>query len=1198
MRIKRLDITGFKSFMERAVFQFDDGITGVVGPNGCGKSNVVDAIRWVMGEQSAKNLRGRGMEDVIFNGSETKAPLSMAEVSMTFTIEPGDQLAPQYAGFPEVTITRRLFRSGESEYLINKTVCRLLDVNELFLGTGVGTKAYSIIEQGRVGLIVSAKPEDRRALIEEAAGITKYKTRRKAAERKMEATQANLLRVTDITNELEKRLEQLQRQAKKAEKYKRLKTDMREIELHVASHRHTALMAERQELLQKLESSSGAERESFDQVQSLEQAIAERRFALDQETEALSQLQAQVHSLESQVQRDEQNLAHWEKDAAETEQRISSARGELETLERRQAELIEAIAAREAELGGLDGNWREDEEALLAAQEQLKQVTLQQASLALTVEQERSALVSLVGRLANHENNLLNLARQRTDLEQRTQKSATEIEALKGQEGEFEKVRAQASDRVEESRQLAAEYAERRMQEEEQLAQTRQAFAENELQVIALREELSDKRSRLSSLEEIQSAYEGFDRGVRSVMAKAGANAREQGIFGLVADVLTVPPRFERAVEAALGERLQAVIVESQGRAFEWIEHLKALSEGRSTFLPMPSGPRAPASSIDLAEPGVVALALNEVGCEEALRPIAELLLSDVVVVENLACASRLAERGWTQTLVTLDGDVLRPDGAVSGGTLEGAAVGALQKKREIAELGTEVARVEERYNEILTRHYALQKQMGQAEGVLKGLEKNRHQEELRLATEEKDFHRAGEELARVRDRIVAVTREHADLSRTLEGISNEEESSRGEVAHGQSEREQREERVRTASAELEALKSRAVELNDSLVALRVKVAGHNERGAAAKKELENLLVQRSEVDERLARAQKLVGEGDGRVGELLRQIEQTRAERTRRAEELTTSRAQLEERRSAHQEQSVQVREQETFLKELRTKVDELTQGLSQLSLRERELALELNHLLEQIRERHQVELEAEIERFKDAALEEGAEEKLRELRSQVERMGEINLTAIDEHTELAQRFEFLSAQKNDLEASQAQLREAIEKIDDTSRERFRQTFDVVNEKFMAVFPRLFGGGRAGMVLTNDGPGMEPGIDIVAQPPGKKLQSVNLLSGGEKALTAVALIFGIFLIKPTPFCLLDEVDAPLDEGNVGRYNEMVREMSRQSQFILITHNKRTMEIANSMYGVTMQEPGISSLVAVRLKEAEARAANDDAAVA
>ncbi len=1199
MRIKRLDITGFKSFMERSVFSFDDGVTGIVGPNGCGKSNVVDAIRWVMGEQSAKNLRGRGMEDVIFNGSESKSPLNMAEVSLTFLVDDTDVLAPQYQGLSEVTVTRRLFRNGDSEYLINKTLCRLLDITELFLGTGVGTKAYSIIEQGRVGLIVSSKPEDRRSLIEEAAGITKYKSRRKAAERKMEATEANLTRVTDITTELERRLEALSRQAKKAEKYRKLKTKMREIELHSAAHRFLELQAEKKVLQARMENLSGEERENLERVKGLEEAIDQRRAALDAEGAALQKLAAEVHSMQSALERDDQNLAHWRKDLEETSARVAASQTELDALLARQAEMIETMAAREAELSGIAGVWKDTEVAMQVAQEELRRATGLQTEVSLRLEQERAGLVAVASRLANHESNLVNLARQRADLEARRAKNRAEAEGLRAQEAELDRARADVARLVEASRHNAAELAERKTHEEEALQRTRDAFTENEIQVISLREELSDKRSRLASLEALQKNYEGFDQGVRSVMVRAGEQARAQGIFGLVADVISTTPRFERAVEAALGERLQHVVVESRDKGLELVEYLKAHVEGRGSFLPVPHADvLPPVREPDFSRPGVVAHAFREVTFEEPLRPVVQLLLGDVVIVQDLAAARAYSEAGGAGcTLVTLDGEVFRVDGTITGGEREGSAVGALQKKREIAELAAEVARVEERYNEFLTRHYTLQKQMGQVEGVLKGLAKNQHAEELNLASQEKDLHKAGEDLARVRERVAALDTEEGQLAHAHGALLHEEENSRGEVAHGQADREGREERVRQLTTELETLKQRADAASAELTGLRIKVASGSERGEAARRELDSLVTQRKEMEQRVSRLQATVREGSGRTAELARRIEETDATRATRAEEHRVAAEALETRRAAHATTSAEVREQDTQFRELRGRLDELMQGLAQSSLKEREIALELEHLVAGIRERHQVELPLEIHNYHLLPpLAPEAEAELKDLRSQVEKMGEINLTAIDEHTELSKRHEFLATQKKDLQASLEQLREAITRIDATSRERFKQTFDVVNEKFQAIFPRLFGGGRASLVLTNEGPNQEPGVEIVAQPPGKKLQSVNLLSGGEKALTAVALIFGIFLIKPTPFCLLDEVDAPLDEGNVGRYNDMVKEMSKQSQFILITHNKRTMEVADTLYGVTMEEPGISKLVSVKIREATA--ANDNTSAA
>src|SRR5215468_4039519 len=1197
MRIKRLDITGFKSFLDRAVFTFDAGITGVVGPNGCGKSNVVDAIRWVMGEQSAKHLRGRGMEDVIFNGSETKPPLSMAEVSLTFEVDPRDQLAPQYAGFGEVTVTRRLFRSGESEYLINRTQCRLLDVVELFLGTGVGTRAYSIIEQGRVGLIVSAKPEDRRSIIEEAAGVTKYKSRRKAAERKLEATEANLLRVADLVTELEKRLDSLGRQAKKAEKYRSLKARIREIELHQASHKLLGLLAEQKHLQDAIAALGETEQAALRRVRALEDEVESRRARLETDGQALQTLADEVHALDTRTRETEQALAFWRADLATAGAAEAAAATESEALTGRLAALETRRATLEAEIAALTGASAADEAAMRRAQEGLDAAQGLQRESQEKLEQERLALLGLAGRIANQETQLTALAARREELRERHRQATAELQGIRSQESALDRERNEVTRRVQQSRQLTLELAERRGAEEDALAAHRAAFAESEVAVIALREELADKRSRLHSLEEIQRHYEGFDRGVRAVMLRAGTEARSQGIFGLVADVLRTSPRFERAIEAALGARLQNVLVQSRSVGLELSRYLASVAEGRSSFLPVPELSVAAPPPVPEGLTGVLGRATDEVRAEAEFRPVVDLLLGNVLLVEDLDAATRVRDLAPGFTAVTLAGEVLASDGTLTGGVLEGPGSGALQKKREIAELAETVAATEARYNELLTRHYALQKQILHTEELLKGLQKHHHEEELVRSALEKDLHQASEQLARFRERVTQLVRDSEALEEALGRVDRDEEAARGESAHAQAERAAREERARGFQERLEGLQRSAEAHGEELMALRVKVASHAERAEAARASLAEVSAGLAELTERQGRALEARAQAVARREELQGRIAGAEEGHAGRLQRLAEDTARLEEGRRAHAEEVARVRADEASLRDERSRLDGVTEGLGQITLRERSLVLEVEHLVRSVEERHQTDLSGELHRFHThRRLEAVEEQQLRDLRAQLERLGEINLTAIDEHKEVAERHTFLAGQKRDLESSIKALRDAIAKIDRTSRERFARTFEVVNDRFQRVFPRLFGGGRAGLLLTEEGPNGEPGVEIVAQPPGKKLQSVTLLSGGEKALTAVALIFAIFLIKPTPFCLLDEVDAPLDEGNVGRYNELLREMAKQSQFILITHNKRTMEVVDTLYGVTMEEPGISKLVSVRLREAAA--ANDDQAVA
>src|SRR5215813_9923682 len=563
MRIQRLDITGFKSFLDRAVFTFDTGITGVVGPNGCGKSNVVDAIRWVMGEQSAKNLRGRGMEDVIFNGSETKPPLSMAEVSLTFEVDPRDQLAPQYAGFGEVTVTRRLFRSGESEYLINRTQCRLLDVVELFLGTGVGTRAYSIIEQGRIGLIVSAKPEDRRAIIEEAAGVTKYKARRRQAERKLDATEQNLLRLSDVVGEVEKRLQSLERSAKKAEKYRELRAQLRDLELLSACRQFLALRETEAAQARELGDAVEAEKLVLAHVARLEAGLSAERLQLLEDEKKVQELTEHSHRVDKQLHL--------------SEQEIEFAKREREAIAARQVQYQEEVSllgVRLELLGREEEGLRLEQQKLAdaSAEDQAKQRqaedTLQSAMKEIqdaqhAVEGERHHAVSVLTRLANHRTNLVNLEKRQSDLSARLQKTDAEKDELGARTQEIARQRDELAQKLQETQGKRRELHEHKLLTEADLTAGRTEQRETETQLIKLREELADRRSRLTSLLELQKNFEGYGRGVKAIMLREEEERRRDGVYGLVADVLRVDPRYERSIEAVLGERLQLVLVES-----------------------------------------------------------------------------------------------------------------------------------------------------------------------------------------------------------------------------------------------------------------------------------------------------------------------------------------------------------------------------------------------------------------------------------------------------------------------------------------------------------------------------------------------------------------------------------------------------------------------------------------------------------
>ncbi|MCL2012088.1 MAG: chromosome segregation protein SMC [Cystobacterineae bacterium] len=1183
MRIKRLDITGFKSFMEHSPFVFDKGVTVVVGPNGCGKSNIVDAIRWVMGEQSAKNLRGRGMEDVIFAGAENHPPLSMAEVTMTFEVEEEDLLPPQLMGLPEVSITRRLFRNGDSEYQINKTHCRLLDVTELFLGTGVGTKAYSIIEQGSVGQVVSARPEDRRALLEEAAGVTKYKARRKMAERKMEHTQQNLLRLQDILGELKRNLGSLERAAKKAEKFRRLRQQLRKLESQEWAHRYLELKAlHSHALLQKQALEAKAEEELL-VVQQAETLLGKERHAAEQKAAHLESEGLELAELTSRIQLCRQSLKHGHTDQEATQARQAKAEIEQQQLqqkrERLQAELqqcaeeLQLLSTSNLQEAQTVEEARLNKESNLAARNQLE----------ATLGKTRGHLMRLATTLAQQEAQHAHLRQHKLELQKRLERLLEETQRCQAEEEEGARQLALHGQQHKEQ-QAALELLLQHRQEQQQLLKCAQEGLDKAQESLTQsREALFNQRSRLSSLQEICSNYEGFDRGVRALVK--GAFVDNPGALGVVADALVVKPRSEKAIEAVLGQKLQCILVEEPQVALELSMHLKEHALGRSSFfiLPWLQKKRLPKPSC----PEIVAMALEELQCiHPAFEPLLEHLLGEVALVETLEQALLCQKQFPHYVFASLTGEFVCPDGLLTGGLLEGPAVGALQKKREVAELQVEVLRLEEAYAAQQLACEALERQLHTHQSALRTLEREQHEGELKLSSLKKDIQQLEAQQKGVGQKSALLGKEREQTDRELSALAQKEEQLRLQL-------EEQHQQKQTQEAQLQLLLEKQTELsasfdalNNVFMKLRVELATHKEKESSLQYKQQRISNEFQGISHNLNQLSVELKEGEQKLHGLQLSLAQVSEELQLHEQRLLAKTNVFEQEKREQLQHVAKLKEQEKKLVEDRQVLEAFSKSASELLIHARSLGLEIEHLLENAFERCGKEMgEVLYENHLLLPLTVEERQHMKSLKVQVEGFGEVNLTAIAEHQELLQRFAFLSAQKEDLELSLERLKKAIEKIDTQSRQQFRETFEAVNAKFAQVFPRLFGGGHAQLVLLSNAFGQEAGVDVVAQPPGKKLQALNLLSGGEKVLTAISLIFSIFLIKPTPFCLLDEVDASLDEANVHRYNELIRQMCAQSQFILVTHNKRTMEIADVLYGITMEEPGISKLVSVRMKE-------------
>lgn len=1189
MRLKSLEMSGFKSFADRTVVNFEEGVTGVVGPNGCGKSNVVDAIRWVMGEMSAKHLRGSAMEDVIFNGCETRPPVGMAQVFLTF--DNSDGRAPaEYAQYNEIQVGRRLYRSGESEYFINKTVCRLKDVIDLFLGTGVGTKAYSIVEQGMVGTIVSAKPEDRRVLIEEAAGISKFKSRKEAALRKMDSTRQNLSRLTDILNELSRQINSLNRQAKKAERYQRVSEELRGRELALAATKYRALRKEEEELaaendkLREEESASSAELAGFEaESEASRLSLAEVERELDGVQQDLYRVQHSIKFCESEIGHrtkertsiseqgaaNETELRTLENRSKDLDARIDQANSELVKADLMLAGSVDVVSEMEQEVGGL----RRSFDALRKECDSLQKQVMENGEAIANLTASRDHLerrrVDITGRMARDQAEIDSIDRRRKQIAASIDKRAKELDGAK---------------------QLKLQLTQESEAAVATLDQQRASLAEAENSLQAIKDELAEKRSNLTTIAELRKNLEGYRDGVRAVLSRTDSDGEKvAGVIGTVSEFVETAPEYETALGAVLGERLQYVVVKSHEEGAEAIDYLKSAASGRSSFIPMDIR-HANAEGQQPTGEGVIGPMTNFVSMTDDYRHICDYLLGDVVLVEDLERALGFWQSGqYRKTFVTRDGSVVDVSGVVTGGSSAGVEEQLVAQKRKAKELETEVSRLSSELARAEAEATRLRDRVKSIEEHVESLKRDTHSEEIRHLGQERDLDRDHDELNRYEKERDRLTVETASMSEELRQIENELEQALAKKEQHDSARFEAEAKLAERQESLTCVTSELGAGDRRLTDLKVELAQAEERQASTSREIASFITQK--IETRLAAGRR---RGEAIVA---RQRDKTlgcEIEHLKLDMDLSIRAvARLQEaqriQKQRYEEGQRALRERELEIREIRKKHDSALARVHELELRLTEQRSAERYLVERIRERYHLELASIESEYASDELDLAAEEEaVEELKARIEKMGSVNVDAIKEYGELSERHEFISRQHADLSNSLENLSKAIQKINRTSRQRFRRAYESVNEQFEMLFPKLFNGGRASLVLTDEENLLETGIEIVAQPPGKKLQSITLLSGGEKALTAVALVFSIFLIKPSPFCLLDEVDAPLDDANIDRFNDLIRSMTPHSQFILITHNKRTMELADLLYGITMEEAGVSKLVSVRL------AVNDD----
>ncbi len=1187
MHIKKLEITGFKSFVDRTVIHFDHDVVGIVGPNGCGKSNIVDAIRWVLGEQSAKHLRGRAMEDVIFNGSESRGPNGLAEVTLTFdntNPEYAQSLPIEYRDYPEIAVTRRLYRDGTSEYLLNKTQVRLRDITELFLGTGVGTKAYSIVEQGRIGQIVSARPEDRRMFLEEAAGVTKYKQRRKQAERKMDLTRQNLLRINDIVSEIDRSRASLKRQVAKAERFLDYRKELDDLVLHDASHRLLELIVtERVESQgfsaanERSQTARAALRDSDVLLDSAREEALAIEIRADESSRSAFEADNEVSSLLADLERSRDRLQH-------LTERLDAVQTELEINELRSAGLRgerEALASRVA---ALSGDERAREADAMSEIEALSGLQAEEARASEEVHALRRQSGELTARSAAAEARLDGIAQRLAEARVRNDRLLAERDKLTGE----------LSDCI--ARKQALEFSVAQLAEGKRLTQGERGELELELTALrgrtlesergvdTVKNELGSKRNRLRALSDLHRRLEGVGGGARALLSKHG----DPRVLGMVADRIQAPERLTQALAGLLGPRLSCIVVSDAAAQVDLLAELRDGERGRADVVAArPPYVAGGGRSFWAGDEQVLGRLADELGYAEADEALVRALVGEAVLVNAAADAVAVARRYPGVIAVALDGTVAHPDGIVSGGTGDDVASAMLDQKREMNALTAEVEVLGREYERLSADHNALRARISEVSTSLDRARQEAHQGELAHVTAEKDLARTAAEIERSQNRQDSLDLELAEIERALDSATGAETGSRTELDSVRAELDSLQHALARSEATASSWREQVGAQASLVTERKVRLAQVREQAEAARVAGERIGTTLGELEARASKLREETVEASVGYGETAARIMLAREARISASERAKVAHGELEETRGQLEQVRQTLGAKEAELKGLRDELELVDDAVKKHEMAMQRMLIEREHLLGTVREKFRgLDLRRVVGDY-HARTAPDAEHRRRidELAQLIDRMGPVNLDAKAEHDDAERRFVELNSQKIDIEKALEELDNAIRHMNKESRRRFRETFDEVNALFKKTFARHFRGGRAELLLTNPDDLLGSGVEIVAQPPGKKLGNIELMSGGEKALTAVSLIFAIFQHRPSPFCILDEVDAPLDEANVARYNESIRSMTASSQFILITHIKKTMQSVDVLYGVTMGEPGVSRIVSVKVND-------------
>ena len=1229
MYLKNLTVFGFKSFADKTALNFQPGVTAIVGPNGCGKSNVSDAIRWVLGEQSAKALRGGEMADVIFNGTDGRKPMGMGEVSLTLGDVDEEHLraAGVEVSYSEVTITRRIFRDGGSEYFINKVPCRLKDIQQFFMGTGVGRTSYSILAQGHITQILSSKPEDRRMIFEEAAGITKFKAQKKESLRKLEYTEQNLLRIADLIREVKRQIGSLQRQAGKAKRYKQISQELQHLDTQLARHQFDVLQTEISEKQATAETLRGEIETGSADVLRFEDEIKqlrERLSSLEHEVAAQQQrgleLKGEIDRHESRIQFNEERLREIESqnskalaEITQAEERCHAASGELMTVTERLAVAEAALEQHNQDLSSKHEALRAVEDGLRQRQEELRRAQSEAFAAAQDLSRLRNEITALdlqkqgnVIRLEKLSAEKIQLEVERTGLELRLQEFTASVEVEKLN---VATTRGSVEQRQNRLRELQTELQASSLEQDQFLKQQ------------------AEKHSRLTVLEQLEGSREGFGAGAVAALRQS------RSVIGSLADRIRVPDQFVTAVENALGHNLQLVLTEQPESAQEILADLNTNKSGRASVAALAIhqyqdekqlafvGEMAPSEKFDAAQAsllaGQIVHAMSVIHAEPSVEPLLKSLLGRTFIAADLPTATTQIQNGHAGCdFVTLGGDLLNRHGIYTGGYLNGSANGKapssiLGRKNQILELQAELAELQKQVEEASRKRGELLSEQTELQASLQQAQTELREQEVAIATREGEFNALNNSNRLLHQKIETVVFEVQNLAAQEQEGMQKREALTVRLDELESRERSCQEQVIAVTTELENLRQQRDAANTALTESKVALAADEQLSASFRQ-------QQSALTQRIRELTQVVEQRRGECSSFVSRKEQAESEMLEsrsQIERLQHDRAQVNELAAElitqKNAQDAEIGLREENLRSHRSRLMEMQSQRGNVDVELAQKNMSVQNLREKMQQKYHLNLEdirsecitityadegpAKVETLTPEQMAEAGAatdwnavgQQVEALQKRLDEIGPVNLVAIEEYEETEQRHQFLTTQHDDLVSAKAQLLEVINRINTQTREMFVTTFNQIRDNFRTMFVEVFGGGKADLILTDENVVLECGIDIVAKPPGKQLQTISLLSGGEQTMTAVSLLFSIYQVKPSPFCVLDELDAPLDESNINRFIRVLQRFIMHSQFIIITHNKRTIGMADVLYGVTMEEHGISKIVSVKFHRSD-----------